>query len=225
MNNLTLRSATECVKNYMNNSEQSIIPDFLVDIVDVKPDGSCQFRALANNIKSLTDDRRSEYEIAKILYSKVKSVIVDVLPRLSNEQLVTEFGLVETDFDLTPIENLNNIIKEYHSPSDIYNLQGYYQNFKYGVYTTNLELRILLSDYLISFWTGAFLMRPPCVQIYIHNKKGSYLEINCLNRNSMDFICFRLYYINSNHYQCIYIKERYFDTFNEVILRNSCKIN
>jgi len=222
---LTLKDATECVKNYMNNSEQSIIPDFLVDIVDVKPDGSCQFRALANNIKSLTDDRRSEYEIAKILYSKVKSVIVDVLPGLSNEQLVSDFGLVETDFDLTLIENLNNIIGEYHSPSGIYNIQGYSQNFKYGVYTTNLELRILLSDYLISFWTGAFLMRPPCVQIYIYNKKGSYLEINCLNRNSMDFICFRLYYINSNHYQSIYIKKRYFDTFNEVILRNSCKIN
>jgi len=221
---LTLKDATECVKNYMNNSQQSIIPDFLVDIVDVKPDGSCQFRALANNIKSLTDDRRSEYEIAKLMYSKVKNIIVNVLPNLSNEQMVSDFGLVETDFDLTPIENLNNIIKEYHSPI-IYNIQDYSQNFKYGVYTTNLELRILLSDYLISFWTGTFLMRPPCVQIYIHNKKGSYLEINCLNRNSMDFICFRLYYINSNHYQSIYIKKSYFDTFNQVILRNSCKIN
>jgi len=224
MNILTLKGAVECVKRFMNESYQSIIPDFLVNIVDVRPDGSCQFRALANNIKRVTGDERSEAQIAKLMYSKVKNIIVNVLPNLSNEELLSTFGFVETDFELSSIENVNNLIQFFHEESDINDLEDYSLEFKYGVYTTNLELRILLSEYLAEFWTSNFGMRTPCVQLYIDNDKGSYNEIGCFNKNSLNFICFRLLYINSNHYQCIYIKERFFNFFNETILKNSCRI-
>ena len=211
-----------CIKEYMNKSPYPIIPDFMVDVVDVKPDGSCQFRALANNINHFKNVPDKQLSIARDMYRMVKHVIVHVLPSLTNKQLIEDFKFEEINLDTSPLENINNLIFEHHS-GNISDLDEYFSDFKYGVYTTNLELRVLLSNYLDEYWINTFGVPSPCVSIYLNNK-GSFNEISCINADKLNFINFRLFYINNNHYQSIYIKPEFFDQFNNTILQNSCKM-
>ena len=210
-----------CIKEFIG--KRSILPDFIMDIVDVLPDGSCQFRALANNITTLKNERRSHFKIAQNMYSKVKEIVTIVLPTLSNQQLISEFGFEEINPLSNPIENINNLIFLHHEPY-INNLSEYSRTFTYGTYTTNFELRILLSKPLMKYWIDTFEIPTPCVTIYL-KENGYFNEINCLNNGSI--IDFRLLYVDSNHYQCMYIKEEYvyfYEIIKKIVVINKCFI-
>jgi hypothetical protein len=82
----------ECVKGFIERSDKSLLPAFMMSVVDVKPDGSCQFRALANNVNHFKNENRSEMNLAKKMYSIIKHTVVNILPFLSNEDLISDFG-------------------------------------------------------------------------------------------------------------------------------------
>ena len=220
----------ECVKRYMDNSEKSIIPEFMVDIVDVLGDGSCRFRAIADNINTFKNQNVSQKRIAEMFYTLIKDTVLNVLPGLTNNELVSLFGFESLDPTISPIENIDNHIGYSHSPH-INNLREYSKKFKYGTYTTDFEMQILFSKYLKDYWQSTFDIPTPCVTIYIPSSPNvsslpinkSFIEISCANRSAHNFINFRLLYVDGDHYQAIYVKPEYSD-FNEVILKNGCKI-
>jgi len=212
----------ECVKTHMEYSEKSIIPDFMVDVVDVLGDGSCRFRAIADNINKFKNEKSvSQKRVAEIFYSLIKDTVLNVLPSLTNNQLIKLFGFESLDPSISPTENIDNHIGYAHSPY-INNLREYSKKFKYGTYTTDFEMQILFSKYLKDFWRQTFDIPTPCVTIYIPINK-SLVEISCSNRTAHNFINFRLLYIGGDHYQAIYIKPEYSE-FNKIILKNGCKI-
>ena len=209
-----------CIKENLTDSEKTLIPTFLMKIVDVLPDGSCQFRSLANNVNTLKNERDDLMSMAKNMYAKVKDIVINVLPALTNDQLAVDYGFDEIDFTVDVIQNINNLISLHHGP-EINNLVEYFKKFRYGTYTTNFELRILLSKPLAQYWLDTFDIPTPCVTVYI-KERGYFIELTCLNKES--FIDFRILYINDNHYQCMYMKEEYNNYFYQFIKDNSCKI-
>ena len=58
--------------------------------------------------------------------------------------------------------------------------------------------------------------------IYIHSD-GKYQEIDCNNKYLIDFILFRIVYINENHYESLYLDSN-FDDFSETLITNSCRL-
>lgn len=209
----------DCIKDYLRKSGQTIIPDFLMNIVDVSSDGSCQLRAISHNINTLKNEKKSVLKMAENMYSKLKETVLN-LPTLSNEELMNDYSFVEIDPDLTPEENINNLIAGHHGP-EINNLAQYKRKFKYGTYTTNFELRLLLSKPLAEYWFETFEIPTPCISVYI-KKRGVFIEQTCLNRES--FIDFRILYVNSIHYECLYLKEEYDNYFYQFLKDNGCRI-
>ena len=214
----------DCIKNVILKSEQTIIPGFLIETEIIEGDGACQFRSIANQINNFNgtkDSLKIQEIMARKMYLVVKNIVVNILPKLTNQQLVEIFKFEEIDFDLSPIENLNMYIFNAHS-GIIDNLEEYSRKFKYGVFTSNFELRILLSDYLSNFWQSEYGIPVPCVIIYLYSHdKNNYIEIDCKNRLRAEFITFRILYVDSIHYESMYLTS---DLFNEVIIKNSCRI-
>jgi len=222
---LTKINSSDLIKflyDYISKSNKTIIPDIFINKVNISGDGACQLRSIANNVNNFLknpDSASKQKEMAAKMYEIIKNTVTDVLPKLTNKQLVNDWGFVHIDFSLTPIENINALIEISHGPY-IKNLEEYSEKFKYGTYTTNFELKILLSKNLESFWSSEFEIPVPCVIIYIH-KNGFYQEIECNNGSFKEFILFRINYINSNHYESLYLKNQFYSV-SELLIQKAC---
>ena len=98
--------------------------------------------------------------------------------RLKNEQIRDNWGFEHFDDDLTTKQNLDQYIEDLHTESNINSLSDYTRKFKYGIYTTNLELLILLNknEIMKQFWRSTFGIEMPVVVIYLKSDKN-FMEI------------------------------------------------
>jgi hypothetical protein len=191
-------------------------------------DGACQLRAIADNILKLQgkiSNKHNQKIIANSMYSFILQIVTNVLPYLTVKELIEDWGFIHYDKDISTLENINNDINFYHSESEIYDLEDYKSKFRYGIYTTNYELRILLNSNIIIFdwWNNFFKMKPPCVVIYgqkneiiLSNENTNFYEIDAVNINNLNYAIFRLLYQSDIHYQSLYLKSPYENLNNEL---------
>jgi len=147
--------------------------------------------------------------IANKMYIFIKYIITEVLPNLTFDQIINEWGFIHFDCDISVLDNLNNDINFYHNESEIYSLQDYIKKFKYGVYTTQLELFILMNNNILvqKWWIENYDLIPAII-IYIVDKK-KLIEIGSFNIDKLDnksVPIFRLLYKSKIHYDVILLK-------------------
>ena len=92
----------------------------------------------------------------------------------------------------------------------IYTLKDYKKEFKYGIYTTQLELFILMNNnkMIKNWWIQKFEFIPSII-IYINNKNKlkeiSSFNIEMLLNESVSI--FRLIYLSRIHYEVLILKD------------------
>lgn len=193
--------------------DSAALPIDIFDFVDIIGDGACQLRAIAYNILSYKNQNTSnlnQKKIANTLYNLIKYVIIEILPKLTLDQLINDWGFIHFDRDISVLANLNNEINFYHNESEIYSLQDYNNKFKYGTYTTQLELFILMNknNIIQKWWIDNFNFIPSIIVYIIDKKKlkeiGSF-NIELLVDESVPL--FRLIFVSKIHYEVLELKE------------------
>ena len=189
------------------------LPLNIFNYITIKGDGACQLRSIAYNIllhKNIHISNKNEKIIANKMYIFIKYIITEVLPNLTFDQITNQWGFIHFDSDISVLDNLNNDINFYHNESEIYSLQDYVKKFKYGVYTTQLELFILMNNNILvqKWWIENYDLIPAII-IYIVDKK-KLIEIGSFNIDKLDnksVPIFRLLYKSKIHYDVILLKE------------------
>jgi len=193
--------------------DSAALPLDIFDFIDIVGDGACQLRAIAYNIlsyKNQNTSNQNQKKIANSLYNLIKYVIIEILPKLTLDQLINDWGFIHFDRDISVLDNLNNEINFYHNESKIYSLQDYNNKFKYGTYTTQLELFILMNknNVIQKWWIDNFNFIPSIIVYIIDKKKlkeiGSF-NIELLVDESVPL--FRLIYVSKIHYEVLELKE------------------
>lgn len=220
LNQLNKKKLIDCITKYKSKKcsidesyDSAALPIDIFDFIDIVGDGACQLRAIAYNILSYKNQKTSnknQKKIADALYNLVKYIIIKILPKLTLDQLINDWGFIHFDRNISVLENLNNEISYYHNESEINSLQDYYNEFKYGTYTTQLELFILMNknNIIKKWWIDNFNFIPSII-VYIINKKilneiGSF-NIELLVDESVPI--FRLVYVSRIHYEVLELKE------------------
>lgn len=193
--------------------DSAALPLDIFDFIDIVGDGACQLRAIAYNIlsyKNQNTSNQNQKKIANSLYNLIKYVIVEIIPKLTLDQLINDWGFIHFDRDISVLANLNNEINFYHNESKIYSLQDYNNKFKYGTYTTQLELFILMNknNVIQKWWIDNFNFIPSIIVYIIDKKKlkeiGSF-NIELLVDESVPL--FRLIFVSKIHYEVLELKE------------------
>jgi hypothetical protein len=220
LNKYNKKKLIDCITKYKSKKcsidesyDSASLPIDIFDFVDIIGDGACQLRAIAYNILSYKNQKTSnlnQKKIAETLYKFIKYIIIKILPKLTIDQLINDWGFIHFDRNISVLENLNNEISYYHNESEINSLQDYYNKFKYGIYTTQLELFILMNknNMIQKWWIDNFNFIPSII-VYIINKKnlneiGSF-NIELLVDESVPI--FRLVYVSRIHYEVLQLKE------------------
>lgn len=202
------------------------LPTSIFNGISIEGDGACQLRSIAYNIlkyKSQSTSNSEQKKISEVFYRQIKYIVTEILPKLTVKQIRDNWGFEHFDDDLTTKENLDQYIEDLHSESNINSLSDYIKKFKYGIYTTNLELLILLNknEMMKQFWRSTFGIEMPVVVIYIKSDKN-FMEIASYNiENIESSIIIRMYYKSAIHYETLFVKEEcrvLNDTLKQIII-------
>lgn len=203
-----------------------ILPTSIFNGIPIEGDGACQLRSIAYNIlkyKGQSTSNSEQKKISEVFYRQIKYIVTEILPKLTVKQIRDNWGFEHFDDDLTTKQNLDQYIEDLHSESKIYSLSDYIKKFKYGIFTTNLELLILLNknEIMKQFWRSTFGIEMPVVVIYIKSDKN-FMEIASYNiENIESSIIIRLYYKSAIHYETLFVKEEckvLNDTLKQIII-------
>lgn len=206
-------STKKCSVDKLNLSiNTKTLPISIFYGIPIEGDGACQMRSIAYNILKYKGQSTSDSEqkkLSELFYRQIKYVVTEILPKLTVKQIIENWGFEHFDYDLTTKQNLDQYIEDLHSESNINSLSDYIKKFKYGIYTTNLELLILLNknEIMKQFWRSTFGIEMPVVVIYIKSA-NNFMEIASYNiQNIESSMIIRLYYKSAIHYETLFVKE------------------
>ena len=207
----SIKKSKKCSVSELSVNTKTL-PISIFNGIPIEGDGACQMRSIAYNILKYKGQSTSDSEqkkLSELFYRQIKYVVTEILPKLTVKQIIENWGFEHFDYDLTTKQNLDQYIKDLHTESNINSLSDYIKKFKYGIYTTNLELLILLNknEIMKQFWRSTFGIEMPVVVIYIKSAYN-FMEIASYNIQDIESsIIIRLYYKSAIHYETLFVKE------------------